>query len=82
MPAKPHETTIERIFRRIMGHTMPVSIKAVLLRQSSVASSTNVMDYPGGMSQWEKESLAAEARLVSERKRKIRKNRKRKHPAM
>jgi hypothetical protein len=40
------------------------------------------MDYPGGMSQWEKESLAAEARLVSERKRKIRKNRKRKHPAM
>jgi hypothetical protein len=65
-----------------MGHTMPVSIKAVLLRQSSVASSTNVMDYPGGMSQWEKESLAAEARLVSERKRKIRKNRKRKHPAM
>jgi hypothetical protein len=26
----------------------------------------NVLDYPGSMSQWEKESLAAEARLSSE----------------
>jgi hypothetical protein len=67
-----------------MGHTMPLSIKAVLLRQSSVASSPDVRDYPGGMSQWEKESLAAEALLVSERKSKTRKNknRKRKHLEM
>jgi hypothetical protein len=33
-------------------------------------ASTNVLDYPEGMSQYEKESLAAEATLRSERKKK------------
>jgi hypothetical protein len=79
--ARPTETPIERIFRKVMGCGMPPSIKAVLLRKSSVLSSPNVTDYPSGMSQWEKESLAAEARLISERKRKTRKNLKHKHLA-
>jgi hypothetical protein len=30
--------------------------------------SPNVLDYPGNMSMWEKESLAAEAFLAAERK--------------
>jgi hypothetical protein len=33
------------------------------------AFSTNVLDYPINMSLWEKESLAAEAALAAERKR-------------
>jgi hypothetical protein len=32
------------------------------------AYSPNVLDYPGNMSMWEKESLAAEAYLAAERK--------------
>ena len=32
--------------------------------------STNVLDYPEGMSQYEKESLASEATLKGERKKK------------
>jgi hypothetical protein len=31
-------------------------------------ASSNVLDYPGGMSQYEKESLAAEAKLAAETK--------------
>ena len=34
------------------------------------AYSPNVLDYPSNMSIWEKESLAAEAQLASERKSK------------
>jgi len=34
------------------------------------AHSPNVLDYPSSMSLWEKESLAAEAKLVAERKSK------------
>jgi hypothetical protein len=34
------------------------------------AYSTNILDYPSNMSMWEKESLAAEAKLASERKTK------------
>jgi hypothetical protein len=34
------------------------------------AFSTNVKDYPAGMSLWEKESLAAEAVLAAQRKAK------------
>jgi hypothetical protein len=34
------------------------------------ACSPNVLDYPSNMSLWEKESLAAEAKLVAERKSK------------
>jgi hypothetical protein len=34
------------------------------------AYSPNVLDYPSNMSLWEKESLAAEAKLASERKSK------------
>jgi hypothetical protein len=80
-PARPPETPIERIFRKVMGCSMPSSIKAVLLRKSSVSSSPKVLNYPSRMSQWEKEILAAQARLVSEGKRKTRKNLKRKDPA-
>jgi hypothetical protein len=35
------------------------------------AYSPNVLDYPSDMSMWEKESLAAEAKLALERKSKI-----------
>jgi hypothetical protein len=34
------------------------------------AYSPNVLDYPTNMSMWERESLAAEAKLASERKSK------------
>jgi len=67
--ARLPETPIERIFREVMGQRMPPAIKAVLLSESSPADSSNVLDYPGSMSQWEKESLAAEARLSSNGKR-------------
>jgi hypothetical protein len=82
MPSKSRETPIERIFRRAMGYKMPVAIQAVLLHKSSTKSSDvpNVLDYPGGMSQSEKESLVAEARLSRSRKRKTRTIRKPKNP--
>jgi hypothetical protein len=70
--SKPLETPIERIFRKVMGRRMPQPIKAVLLRQSDADSSPNVTDYPTTMSQWEKESLAAEARLSLGKKRRKR----------
>jgi len=80
MPTLSRETPIERIYRKAMGHKMPLSIKVVLLRKSSAGktpslrtegkkmvptSFPNLLDYPGTMSQWEKESLSAEARLSS-----------------
>jgi hypothetical protein len=80
MPIPSRETPIERIYRKAMGHKMPLSIKVVLLRKSSAektpssrmkskkmvpTSFPNLVDYPGTMSQWEKESLSAEARLSS-----------------
>jgi hypothetical protein len=34
------------------------------------ARSPNVLDYPSNMSMWERESLAAEAKLAAERKSK------------
>ncbi|HWO40079.1 MAG TPA: hypothetical protein VNO32_65790 [Candidatus Acidoferrum sp.] len=34
------------------------------------AYSSNVLDYPSNMSMWERESLAAEAKLAAERKSK------------
>jgi hypothetical protein len=34
------------------------------------AHSTNILDYPNGMPMYEKESLAAEAKLKAERKKK------------
>jgi hypothetical protein len=40
------------------------------------AFSTNVNDYPSGMSLWEKESLAAEAVLAAERKAKKKSSKK------
>ena len=69
----PPETPIERIFREVMGRTMPQSIKGVLLQKESLP---NILDYPGSMSQWEKESRAAEARLGAHSKGK--RNRRRK----
>ena len=35
MPTNPLETPIERIFREVMGREMPISIKDVLLGESS-----------------------------------------------
>ena len=61
------ETPIERIFGEVMGRAMPQSIKGVLLQKESPP---NILDYPGSMSQWKKESLAAEARLGARAKRK------------
>jgi hypothetical protein len=72
MTNKPRETPIERIFRRIMRRKMPVSIRGILLCKSSAktrktkvktsrTSYPNLLDYPNAMSQFEKESLAAEA---------------------
>jgi hypothetical protein len=71
MPIKPRETPIERIFRKVMGWEMPLGIQAVLLHKSSTESGDDpgVLDYPGSMSQWEKDSPVAEARLSSARKR-------------
>jgi hypothetical protein len=42
------------------GPHYAAAIKSALLQKESLP---NILDYPGGMSQWEKESLAAEARL-------------------
>jgi hypothetical protein len=42
----------------------------------------NVLDYPGGMSQWEKESRVAEARLSSGKKKETRTRRKPKNPSV
>jgi hypothetical protein len=34
MPHKPrHETPIERIFREVMGHKMPLSVRRILLHK-------------------------------------------------
>lgn len=40
------------------------------------AYSPNVLDYPSNMSSWERESLAAEAKLAAEKKSKRRPSRK------
>ena len=69
----PPETPIERIFREVMSRTMPQSIKGVLLQKESLP---NILDYPGSMSQREKEGRAAEARLGAHSKGK--RNRRRK----
>ena len=37
-------------------------------KKADLAPSTNILVYPNSMSQYEKESLAAEARLAAERK--------------
>ena len=41
-------------------------------KKADLAPSTNILDYPNSMSQYEKESLAAEAKLAAERKTKKR----------
>jgi hypothetical protein len=41
---------------------------AAVAKKKIKAYSPNVLDYPGNMSMWEKESLAAEAYLAAERK--------------
>jgi hypothetical protein len=68
---------------------MPRAIQAVLLHKSSAklgdvpnVDRPNVLDYPGSMSQWEKESLVAEAGLSSGRKTKMRTIRKPKNPTV
>jgi hypothetical protein len=65
-----------------MGRKMPLAIQAVLLRKSDtkLSDGPNVLDYPGSMSQWEKESRVAEARLSSGKKKETRTIRKRKNP--
>jgi hypothetical protein len=86
MPTNPRETPIERIFREVMGRKMPLSIKGILLRRSSPSlgdasnaknktprtSHPNVLDYPGTISLWEKESLAAGDRLSSKTTQQVR----------
>jgi hypothetical protein len=37
-------------------------------KKADQAPSSNVLDYPGGMSEYERESLAAEAKLAAEGK--------------
>jgi hypothetical protein len=78
------ESPIERIFRRVMGRKMPLTIQAVLLHKSSTKSGDgpNVLDYPGSMSQWEKESRVAEARLPSGKGKETRTIRKPKNPTL
>ena len=71
MPRKFRETPIERMFREVMGRAMPPAVKTVLLNDET-SSSPNLLDYPGGVCQWEKESLVAEARLARDRKKKKR----------
>jgi hypothetical protein len=71
MPRKFRETPIERMFREVMGRAMPSAVKSVLLNDET-SSCPNLLDYPGGMCQWEKESLVAEARLARDRKKKKR----------
>jgi hypothetical protein len=41
-----------------------------MARNKIKAHSPNVLDYPSNMSMWERESLAAEAKLAAERKSK------------
>jgi hypothetical protein len=41
-----------------------------MVKNKIKAHSLNVLDYPSNMSMWENESLAAEAKLASERKSK------------
>jgi hypothetical protein len=83
MPSKPRET-LERIFRKVIGRKMTPAIRAVLLHKSTTKSSDhpNLLDYPGGMSQWDKESRVAEARLSRGRKRRMRTRRKPKNPTV
>ena len=47
----------------LRGYTTPMAKK-----KADLAPSTNILDYPNSMSQYEKESLAAEAKLAAERK--------------
>jgi hypothetical protein len=72
MTNNPRETAIERIFHQITRRKMPVSLRGILLCKSSAKTRTtkvktsrtsypNLLDYPNAMSQFEKESLAAEA---------------------
>jgi hypothetical protein len=84
MPSKRRETPIERIFHEVMGRKMTPAIQAILLHKSSTKSGDgpNVLDYPGSMSQWEKESRVAEARLSSGKKKDTRTIGKRKNPTL
>jgi hypothetical protein len=84
MPRKRRETPIERIFHEVMGRKMTPAIQAILLHKSGTKSGDdpNVLDYPGSMSQWEKESRVAEARLSRGGKRRTRTMRRPKNPTL